>query len=79
MAIARHLVKTANISYEAKDFDHAVWNNHLAYNELKDLPKYSMMDSTSCSLDIGNRLDLSESDTPSHAPAHPESSVNASH
>lgn len=78
MAIARHLGKTANVSYEAKDFDHATWTNHLAYNELKDLPKFSMMDSSSSTLDIGNQRDLSESDTPSHPRAQPESSANSS-
>lgn len=38
MAIARHLGKVKNITYEAKDFPQSEWMHHLAFKELRELP-----------------------------------------
>lgn len=44
MVIALHTVKKATITYEAKDLYHSTWNKHIAYEELKALPNYSLID-----------------------------------
>lgn len=40
MVIARHIGKTETVTYEAKDIENDEWPNHLAYNELKTIPKF---------------------------------------
>lgn len=40
MAIARHIGKTETVTYETKDLSRDEWPNHLAYIELKMLPKF---------------------------------------
>lgn len=41
MAIAIHMGKRSDMSYEAKMYPHSSWRNHLAYKILRRLPKYS--------------------------------------
>lgn len=47
MSIAVHLGKRDTMSYEARNFPHTQWRNHLAYGVLKSHPKFS--DESVCS------------------------------
>ena len=40
MEIAKHLGKRKAMSYDAKDFSHTEWKNHLAYRALRNHPKF---------------------------------------
>lgn len=40
MTIARHLNKMGCITYQAKNFPHEEWVHHLAFNVVKNLPKF---------------------------------------
>lgn len=44
MAIAKHLGKRESITYDAKDYPHERWINHLAYKVLQKVPKFSDVD-----------------------------------
>lgn len=41
MSIAHHLGRMRTITYEAKDFPYGEWPHHLAYKELRKIPKFN--------------------------------------
>ena len=73
MAIAKHLGKRQNMSYEARDYPHDNWVHHLAFSVLKHHPKFKEVDTNdsirnnhsieSEQLNDSNNMSTIESDT----------------
>lgn len=41
MVIAKNLGKRCTMAYDAREYPHELWNNHLTYKVLRRIPKFS--------------------------------------